>query len=1562
MLLADILHLLLDEVEHLNYTNQEFYELLFLRTDIPTELDLEDTVKKIFSNSKGRRTLPGEVTKQFRSRKGFFDFCLWIEKNYISKINYKNKHLYNELCMQIQECSYLPENYKKKLLSSFDPNNSSHMARLIASCILLGNYNTRQTKLKSPFIKENYKLSLDFIGISDCCYVQSYPMTDKIWDASLRSFQFSREEGNRFYSLDIIKRLLPKGYLTDSILNLRGETADGVISSIIELCTKDTFDMVVIGEGGIGKTTFLQQLLTECFLDTSSDKEKYYPYRQGIQIPIFIELNRCPVTIGSWYDPTYGKTNFITRYIAQMLENHSSLAAVKPENLMLLEKEFQKTPLNGVPEYLLLLDGFNEVSTESSSRGKSVRSYLSDEISVLHSYPNIRIITTSRETQSAAFMQKFQTIRLLGLEDPDIIEYLKECGMSDTSIGITMANKQLVTCLRVPLFLCMFASEYGEMELLPETSGEILYCFFHRNSSFYNARQRSDDTRTNPLTTIETAVILDFTLPYIGWNFEDKETFSLSAVEFEKYILDSFRVLDDLFLNSNAIPFEDFRSEKKVLTEAVQTLYLEDGSLRITDIIACIHSYLGILYHYSDTFADTGGQSRYAFIHHHFRDYFSAIFDIQLLRMLPYITPSVFWGKDSIFPIGSYDYYLNQNYWQSHKVSFISQILMEHRNRPVINENSRNWTLPVPDFVEQCVLTKALDFCRVLTADREDIHYLLQNILSAIVCEREELSGMNLSWLDFRHCNLFNIPCSKKGATKNLTANFNGSSLYADCFEATGHLDDVIEYVYYKNNCYSLDQAGTIKCWDVRSGKQEYALHSEFPEGLHDFSSRGFMQISNDGHWLAVKVQPEIPTEEGAHAALFDLTSMKDKPIRLIPPQKGQVLTSLSFTGDMQHLLLLIDRHYLCCFHIPDGSLKYAEMVADFMNHTDLYTKDSESPVYAFTSEYNEFEFDVDASYLSDENEGDDDQFDMDDEWEESGSKMEIPCILYKWYPTSKRIEELYSFVSTPGTLPAASYFHSTNCFLLYNYTNKCLEKFDCDFLLAEPVWENITWRNGNPAFILPSTDSPNECYLMYPDVCYEMDLSSEQEDGIIMAYSVGPMNKLLTEYELEIEDGLRIQTETVPSGNRILVRSDRTVYEWNTSMDSLTPRYNSVYYGCTGLIADPSHNRSILVHQYNGVSIFENYDKRLTVAYCFPFIDYYVEDCAYHEETQHLALRFCRPGHEFIKVMDLSDSSNRVIFSAMKNDFTESMNFNPDGSYLLICTLDSCMEYEFQTNRSYILTEHQAGSNESFVGADYMGDEIQIAVVSRQSGCEKSVRPRCDYYRRIRKKDSCSYQRKWGYYIPTLSPELAEAFVHQNHDMGVGGGYGEDGIQSYWVTRGFFMEENTAIDRFLTVECFEYKKEIRKKIPAKKLNLFQFLYVRHDFSIDNPRRVGGTNYCYSYLSDDFSQAVCIRDYEELYLWEDMKNESEHPHFFDYRGETDEYTHAYWDYAIPSGDDRLLCCYENYRLIQVNARNGRIYDEVHYTPGIAICGCKFKNIIADEDTKDLIRDNGGLVM
>lgn len=112
MLLADILHILLEEVDSINYTNQEFYELLFLRAESPTGLELEDTVKKIFSSSKGRRPLPGNIAKQICSRKGFLDFSAWIESHYLCMVNHQNQRLYGKLYAQIQDCPYLPDIYK----------------------------------------------------------------------------------------------------------------------------------------------------------------------------------------------------------------------------------------------------------------------------------------------------------------------------------------------------------------------------------------------------------------------------------------------------------------------------------------------------------------------------------------------------------------------------------------------------------------------------------------------------------------------------------------------------------------------------------------------------------------------------------------------------------------------------------------------------------------------------------------------------------------------------------------------------------------------------------------------------------------------------------------------------------------------------------------------------------------------------------------------------------------------------------------------------------------------------------------------------------------------------------------------------------------------------------------------------------------------------------------------------------------------------------------------------------------------------------------------------------
>ena len=83
-------------------------------------------------------------------------------------------------------------------------------------------------------------------------------------------------------------------------------------------------------------------------------------------------------------------------------------------------------------------------------------------------------------------------------------------------------------------FLCMFTTESNNDEYLPESQREILhkpFSFFHWKSAFYNLRSRSSETKTNPLSDCQTAIVLDFVLPYIGFKMEQKDVFSMTEHE-----------------------------------------------------------------------------------------------------------------------------------------------------------------------------------------------------------------------------------------------------------------------------------------------------------------------------------------------------------------------------------------------------------------------------------------------------------------------------------------------------------------------------------------------------------------------------------------------------------------------------------------------------------------------------------------------------------------------------------------------------------------------------------------------------------------------------------------------------------------------------------------------------------------------------------------------------------------------------------------------------------------------------------------------------------------------
>lgn len=1554
MTLSSVLDVLARYSGDLGLRQTDLYMLLFEENGIDHELDITQTAKNIFSKGKGQRPLAKNIMSDMVFEEGDVKLRGRIREKWLSRVG-KHEEVYRELCRQVEEDGFLPEKWKRDLLSCCDPSDAGQLAHFITLCIICGNYNTIQQKSGKQGTFREYGINLEKL-----VKVSSFE-EQLLWECSKRDFLLSCQAGGRFASLDIIKAILPRGYVVEPDFPARYRGSDGHISPVMDICKSGEENIAIVGEGGIGKTTFLHQLMRGEFLNDNGKERKY---KSGCPVPFFIELNRCPEQIKDWYQEPLRKTNFITRCIGQLFENHKALDAVEDGTLQMVEKEFQRVPEGGVPRYLLLLDGFNEVKP---GEGLSVRAMLSNEISVLDTYPNVRIITASRETQAAYYAASFKNVQLIGLTDGDIRSYFERSGIDDVLIGIYMSNKQLVKCLRIPLFLCMFTAGKAT-GFIPETPGEILYLFFHRDSCFYNIRKHAKETRTNLFDDCQTAFILDFILPYLGWQFEKNDSFSMSGGRMETLVRDSVACIQSLCMGLCEVPFQDFGYKAKSVLQAASSLY-RDGDVVSEDIIGCIHGYLGILYQYQENTGKFGERNRYAFIHHHFRDYFSAVWDIQLLSMLQCMDAGKFFqnggsGENSY----SFQEFLNSHYWRSHKTEFISQILMEHRNRPMLDVSTKNWRLPETEADEQKVLENAIAYCRGLCTCGFDVHYLLQNILSAILHGRRELSGMDLSFLDFKHCSFFNVTCSKRGESETLAADFTGSRLYRENFQPENHQDSVIDFVYHGMQCFTLDMDGCIKCWDVPSGRLEYECHAKDPTGISDFSAEGFLKISPDGKYLAVKQQEPLP--DGVHVSV-NLYSVSQpghpcKPVK--PSGRHKELNSFSFTGDSKGLLMVCDSRVVYGFSMDGPGICFCHAYEELMSETQLYADSLESAIYGFTAEYSLYyeweeedgfyEEDGDYGQEADYGEGMDYGGDRDpeeeDDMEEDG-ELPVPCQLVKLSAADGTTEILYSFTGMPQSMPTVKYVPAEESFLLFNYNTMQIEQFFCRSGRVRAMFEEMTAENDMPPCAIHIHPShPGEYYFMYPENCYLANITPSRF-SILMKYPVDGINKHLSDSGQDRE--LTFKTSVAPENNRFLVGTDTSVYEWNEEEDTLLLKYNTAYYNGTNLIDDPGRGRFFFVHMFNGVSVFGGSPIRLMDAYCFAEHDYFVGISCFEPCRQILALGFSREDHEKVVLLDMRNGQQSVCFSTVsRNESVCNMCFDGTGEWLMIATQYRCVEYRMSSGRCHLVID--PSDNERVASASYMGKYLGVALVEDWLDGSCHVESRCEFYQRRRVKEDVYYGPVWGYLLPELTDDIFPYFIPQHGDLGITGAKHGNGMQAYWVTYGCFLER----ERLGIPEPEYYAVEKGRRVPlAEPPIALDFFFYKHVHAISKYRN-DDRGFSYAYLSEDGKKAIFLKNSCYMHLHGDFRHctygeleEGFGKEFGGYGG------HTCWEFAIPWEGSHIIACYENYRLMQLDASTGEEVGQIAYTPGLAVCGCCFSGVDAEEELKEELKVNGGVL-
>lgn len=1548
MLLKDVLIVL--ENQNRGISRRDLYLMLF-------EPDTTYIDDQKFKNIFGKRPLTKDIFEWICSDEGFLRLCERIHSRYLHMTG-NNRSIYNNLCRLAQEDPHLPQSRKTELLSSADPENEESLSRFIALCILCGNNNTNQEK--DGFMKGN---DADY-GLNLHTYISCLPtpVEYRLWKASQNDLLRSRIQGSRFASFNIIQHLLPRGYIASPHFDAKGIADDNKPRKVMELCQEADEHMAIVGNGGIGKTTFLHQIMLDEYLEESPTDGTYRPteYKSGRPVPFFIELNRCPEKIREWRDDTLQKSNFITRYIGQLCEGHLSMDGVDKETLSQIEKEFQRTPADGRPRYLLLLDGFNEVR---SSKDHSIRAELSNEITVLSEYPNIRIITASRETQAAYFAARFKNVRLIGLEKDDILSYLHACGMSETKTGLIKANSALMECLSVPLNLCMFCAGKGS-EILPETQGEIFYNFFHKDSAFYNIRRRAEDTRTNPLSGRQTAFILDFVLPFIGWSFEHNDCFSASTRDIDSMIFHSISLMEKFCQALDAVPYRDFECDTSILLETAETLQMNNSG-KNRQIIDCIHGYLGILYLSRPDTGDHTEWNRYSFCHHQFRDYFSAIWEIQLLSLLsciPVYLPSGAYSLNG-YNNSSIDEYINSSFWSNSKIGLISQILMEHHNKPYMDGSSGRWYLPKPVSIEQTVLKSTLDFCRNLVKANANPCFLLQNVLSTITAGRGELSGEDLRGLDLKSCNFFNVACSRTGKTNTLAADFRGSHLHKKCFEPVGHRNQVIDFLYSGRFCYTIDSAGCVKCWDVHSGKMEYNLQEADSNGLYDYTESRFLKLSSDKKWLAVKIQNSIKyaIQTGVNLIKLDTQGYISTQHKItLKLREHSSLDALFFTDDSKGILLLCDKSVIYCYDLDKMTFRYRRRYPVLIQGTILHSPDMYSPIHAITGDYDPLERRgwYTKNYLKSAEKTD--VCSEDDMME--NIKTPIPCCIYELSYDSGICRKLYCFTGTKGASPTAEYIPYINGFLLFNYSRMQIELFDCGDKSITPVFPEITEANNmSPSHFHPHAVHPTECYIMYPHACYLVDLDHPDKSGIILEYFIDKAAKLLPEGNAA--DKLCFKTSVSPVDGRFIVTDDSFIYEWDSEHDSLLPRYNAAYYKTTNLIYDRKHNEFILVHQNNGLSVFSEYTVRLKNSIAFQEEGYNVTKSCFDSKNRNLVLTFTRPDHEKILLLNLDSSEQRYCFSThLSSEAVVACCFDNTGRYLLIMTQYDC--YEYMLSKDLLLHVQSAENGARYASGNYCGNVIEIVVVPDKRKDANTILERCEHYARKICNENIYYSMQDYYVLPELSDDLYTGFISRCFDYDNRETVVENGIQSFCVSRGFFYPPEKGVLEFDLPELTFYTGAKKKKCQKRKAEPLQMLYFRRTHVLDYRYKQYNTS-CkinYTYLDESTGQTVFLKNMQNIFYCPDYRNTS-------YREiwNTDEKKiscndcMASWSFIIPLSRNRLICCYKGFSLAVLNSKTGEKLKQIDYTPGMAVFGCDFRNAVLKWELNEELYRNGGRV-
>jgi len=1094
----------------------------------------------------------------------------------------------------------------------------------------------------------------------------------EIWEASKADYLASRGEGSRFANLNILSGLLPHGYVIHTDFTEYGKTENGEIKPLRTIMDDYAAENItVIGEGGIGKTTFLLKTMEDVF---SLD------YCDRTAIPIFVELNRCPSQIGAWESAKHGKTNFITRYVASQICD-CEYDNIPSELLTFVESELKKR--NKTPDYIFLLDGFNEVNRgaavgkDGMPVGASIREKLNNEIKILMNYPNVRIIMTSRKMDKAFLPGTTRSVELTGVKKADIEAHLCENNYTQWDINHIVASRKLMDCLRIPLFLCMFTAQgaHGGTDatdsLRPLTRGEILYHFFNRSHGIYSERLNAERLNiASGFDKTQTLFILDFVLPYIGWTLEYTDFFSVERNELYKMIEDFFTSDEEeiSFWNKNIVAFPDYESETVTLCDIKDAIISKPNGYKM--VVDCIVNTLCAMYRDKDF--------QYSFIHHHVRDYFAGIYEIQRMRMSEKFLDRYLCDKLNEQIKNSFDALslMNANVWNETKRVFIGEILCEHRNAPEPNDTGK-WALPRSICREQELLRNVL---RVFRHAKMPVYCGVLNVVETMKTVRGTLAGEDFSYLSMVECRLHGVNCGVGRGENALGAIFRDTKLSDDVFETEGHTEEITYFAYSKHSDYLFTMAddNTVKRWETDTGHCVNTIKIECCDMVEsDQLTQTHLAVSNDGE--AFLTCGFNPLKDGSgHLCFIQQYDWKHRRVVYEPDGDFHDINTMSYSVDDKFVAVVFSRKNLRIYERDNPAPIFSAELEEVGNIIDVLILKT-GLVLLFYTEGNWW-------------------------WYEQGDykkENDVEGIVYKiavFDTKANTLEVLHEYSGVVesdedevvGRAFSPLYAVDSNGETVMFFEKDGLKKLtiqsktitDMPFSYEEP--NHITFAQNT-----------NALFMLYYDVCVRYDVAEGCEIGM---------------YRF---DELDFQIKGKQSAIRLLMFDEElNTYERNLVTDSLTAKYQRSKHTIMDVFSDSTSKELIVTFDNDSLWVIDEESGKLVESLCYGEPD--AKSCLslYSENSGRMIFLFENENYEYIKCYNMkTGKSERAYFDFVEKNKIKSIIL-PEADEHLFCVFErSVSEINLTT---FEFTEVFRAENDSIIqAAHYCDAENNVRIVT---------------------------------------------------------------------------------------------------------------------------------------------------------------------------------------------------------------------------------------------------------